>query len=472
MDPSKASAPLSNFSLLIPLIGGIVSGTLFVYLYYLDRLRGRGKAIFSLVVTTTGVLISTLIGVIAFTETSTWRKIFDQNEIFHQKGVTIIACFVMGLIFGSTVPLGALSSARSAVVKGHKSGKQQVRLESYVLILSVVWFVNIIIPFVLPPPYEVGSDSAKQLSWLCVVLVVIVQLTLLLSKRSSLKHVKIWPALAILAFAFGTLAFFQYQHLRSTLSVSYSGGRVVIGSEFTPEGEAYRKGESGFTNAQAVMDAAGHPAKIWTADSIHGNAMRLYVAYFAVVIFIALAAISAIQGFYTEKNGRPIIKTVSTPIGHRQLPTPGSESTGVKIFLCHSSGDKAVVRELYRRLKADGQRPWLDEENLVAGQDWNLEISRAVRSSDAVVVCLSGQSVAKSGYVQKEIKQILDVADEQPEGKIFIIPLRLEECEIPSRLAKWQWVNYYEEGGYEKLKQALEVLSRAAGGDIRTPATS
>jgi hypothetical protein len=53
----------------------------------------------------------------------------------------------------------------------------------------------------------------------------------------------------------------------------------------------------------------------------------------------------------------------------------------LRVFLCHSSGDKLVVRNLYARLKADGFDPWLDTENLVAGQDWRREIEIAVRTS-------------------------------------------------------------------------------------------
>jgi hypothetical protein len=113
------------------------------------------------------------------------------------------------------------------------------------------------------------------------------------------------------------------------------------------------------------------------------------------------------------------------------------------------------VRRLYRRLKEDGFEPWLDEEDLLPGQDWDLEISGAVRHSDMIIVCLSRAAVVKRGYVQKEIKQALDVADEQPEGTIFIIPLKLEECEAPERLRRWQWVSLYETGGYNKLKRAL-----------------
>lgn len=129
----------------------------------------------------------------------------------------------------------------------------------------------------------------------------------------------------------------------------------------------------------------------------------------------------------------------------------------VKVFLCHSSGDKAFVKTLYQSLKRDGYDPWLDAINLLPGQDWESEIKKAVRDSHIVVVCLSNSSTTKTGFVQKEIKFALDVADEQPEGQLYIIPARLEPCQVPLRLSRWHWVDLFEDGGYEKLVASLEA---------------
>ena len=80
-----------------------------------------------------------------------------------------------------------------------------------------------------------------------------------------------------------------------------------------------------------------------------------------------------------------------------------TENRKLKVFLCHSKDDKIKVRRLFHRLIADGFDAWLDEEKLLPGQDWDLEIRKAVRESDVVVVCLSNSSITKAGYVQKEI---------------------------------------------------------------------
>jgi HD-GYP domain-containing protein (c-di-GMP phosphodiesterase class II) len=136
-----------------------------------------------------------------------------------------------------------------------------------------------------------------------------------------------------------------------------------------------------------------------------------------------------------------------------------TDTRKVKVFLCHASQDKPVVRELYARLSSEAWiDSWLDEEKLLPGVDWDMEIERAVRDSDVVIVCLSKNSLNKRGFVQKEIKMALDIADQIPDGQIYIIPLRLENCEVPSRLAKWQWVNYFEDKvfTYNLLMTALK----------------
>jgi len=143
----------------------------------------------------------------------------------------------------------------------------------------------------------------------------------------------------------------------------------------------------------------------------------------------------------------------------------------LQVFLCHSKSDKPKVREIYNRLKADGIDPWLDEKNLLVGQEWELEIVKAVHNSDIVITCLSCESISKKGFVQREIRMALDVADEQPEGSIFIIPLKLEECDIPKRLSRWHWVNYFEDEGYDSLLRSLIYRANEIGGIILKDST-
>lgn len=128
-----------------------------------------------------------------------------------------------------------------------------------------------------------------------------------------------------------------------------------------------------------------------------------------------------------------------------------------KIFLCHANEDKPQVREVYRRLKAEGFQPWLDEEDLLPGQLWNQEIRRALRASDFILIFFSQNSVLKRGYVQREMKLALDTWEEVPEGQIHTIPIRLDDCTIPERFEPFQWVDLFATGGVERLIRAIHV---------------
>jgi len=129
------------------------------------------------------------------------------------------------------------------------------------------------------------------------------------------------------------------------------------------------------------------------------------------------------------------------------------------IFLSHASQDKRQVRTLYKRLQEDGFDPWLDEERLLPGQDWDLEIEKALRLSDAILLCFSSLSVAKEGYIQREYKRAMRYLEEKPEGTIYVIPVRLDDCELPHFIREIQWVDYPDD--YDKLVVALNL--RAGG---------
>jgi serine/threonine-protein kinase len=63
--------------------------------------------------------------------------------------------------------------------------------------------------------------------------------------------------------------------------------------------------------------------------------------------------------------------------------------------------------------------------------------------------------VEKVGFVQKELRRILEFAEYQPEHRLFVIPVRLEPCPLPASLSKWQNADLFSPNGYEKLRQSL-----------------
>jgi hypothetical protein len=133
---------------------------------------------------------------------------------------------------------------------------------------------------------------------------------------------------------------------------------------------------------------------------------------------------------------------------------PYPDSARLRTFICHASNDKPDARIVFDLLRLAGAEPWLDEKKLKAGVEWDPFIIRAVRESDAVVILLSRASVDKEGYVQKEIRVALEQAQSMPEGVNFVFPLKLEECQPPEKVMKYQVATRFE--------QILEALQDRA----------
>lgn len=135
----------------------------------------------------------------------------------------------------------------------------------------------------------------------------------------------------------------------------------------------------------------------------------------------------------------------------------------LRIFLAHAKEDEPAVIRLYQQLKAKGYHPWLDKEDLLPGQSWRAEISKAIKNSQVFIACLSNSAVAKHSYVQRELKMALSACADKPPGSIYLIPVRLDDCEIPDlrqeygmNLRDLQWVDLFEPNGFEKLIRSLQ----------------
>lgn len=131
-------------------------------------------------------------------------------------------------------------------------------------------------------------------------------------------------------------------------------------------------------------------------------------------------------------------------------------SKQLRIFLLHARHDQETVRNLYERLVAEGANVWLDQEKLLPGQDWAYEIHKAIHSSDIVIACLSEEFNKQGGYRHEELRIALEKASSLQPGTVFIVPARLDECDLPASLCRWQRVDLFEDDGYKKLVNTLK----------------
>lgn len=100
--------------------------------------------------------------------------------------------------------------------------------------------------------------------------------------------------------------------------------------------------------------------------------------------------------------------------------------------MSHSSRDSRVAKDLARDLQLLGHDIWLDEWEIKVGQSIPSAIETGIAGADFMVVLLSQHAVASS-WVDKEWK--LAYWDEVNARSVVVLPVRLDDCEIPKLLS-------------------------------------
>ena len=126
------------------------------------------------------------------------------------------------------------------------------------------------------------------------------------------------------------------------------------------------------------------------------------------------------------------------------------------VFISYAIEDRNYAQNLYIALRQRGHKPWMDKQDLIPGQEWEVEIRRAIEKADYFLALMSRNSVTKRGFVQKEIRFALDVLGEIPPGRIFFIPARLEPCEVPDIIKRLHWVDLQNDDNYRQIFRAIE----------------
>jgi hypothetical protein len=143
-------------------------------------------------------------------------------------------------------------------------------------------------------------------------------------------------------------------------------------------------------------------------------------------------------------------------------------SAKFKIFISYAKEDVEIAKQLYHDLKNEGLSPWLDIEELLPGLNWKMKINDAIKNSDYFLAILSSNSITKKGYVQNELKIALELLDEFPQSAIFIIPVRIDECNpVESKLLNIHWADLFPDykTGFKKIVKSIRSKA-GEGGDI------
>ena len=138
-----------------------------------------------------------------------------------------------------------------------------------------------------------------------------------------------------------------------------------------------------------------------------------------------------------------------------------ADETKRRTFISYSRINKEFAVKLAKELRAADFPIWLDQLDIPTGARWDDELEKALRECGIFLVILTPAAIA-SENVKDEIGYAID------HGK-RILPVLLQECDVPLRLRRFQYVDFttksYEDG-VESAKQLLRNLAGEATGPI------
>lgn len=102
-------------------------------------------------------------------------------------------------------------------------------------------------------------------------------------------------------------------------------------------------------------------------------------------------------------------------------------------FVSYSRRDSERVLEIVRRLQEAKINLWVDQFAITPGERWDSAIDDALRSAIGLIIFLSSHSTA-SEYVRDELSYAMANGG-------AIVPVLLEDTEIPFRLANTQYID-------------------------------
>lgn len=132
---------------------------------------------------------------------------------------------------------------------------------------------------------------------------------------------------------------------------------------------------------------------------------------------------------------------------------------GSHIFICFSSRDEAIAREVVEALEADGLKCWISFRDVLPGQNYQEAIVQALEAASGIVFLFSEQS-----NKSLEIKKELSIGGSM---SVPVFPLRLSPI-APSgalryELAVRQWIDIFPHRRYALAKLA-QTIKKAIDG--------
>lgn len=131
-----------------------------------------------------------------------------------------------------------------------------------------------------------------------------------------------------------------------------------------------------------------------------------------------------------------------------------------QVFISYQHEDAEFADNLMHRIKGAGFDSWVDNENLQAGEEWQVGIDQAIKSSFAVIVIMTPEAQA-SEYVTYEWSFAWGAG-------VKVIPVMYKQTQLHPRLKTLQYLDFtnFPTWPWNKLFESLKIAASS-----HTPST-
>ena len=139
------------------------------------------------------------------------------------------------------------------------------------------------------------------------------------------------------------------------------------------------------------------------------------------------------------------------------MAQPVDPETRIKVFVSYSRADKAFASDLVLGLAACGFAPYIDRQDIAAGEDWERRLAGLITEADTVVYVISPDSL-KSDNCAQEFRQALALRK-----RILPVVWRaVDDAEAPPEMKRLNYIFFSGEGrtfaaGLAELAQAMRT---------------
>lgn len=132
-----------------------------------------------------------------------------------------------------------------------------------------------------------------------------------------------------------------------------------------------------------------------------------------------------------------------------------------RVYIMYSHADRDAAVGLVQKLRAEGYNPWFDQDEIAPGQKIHESTQNGLSHSVVALLLISEQLNLDNALINKELNYVLERVKPADASFSPVIPVRLDDADIPAVLAGISWIDLREANAFERLNQSLRrILAR------------